>query len=247
MGGSSAVFRAFVEATSEVWGDDMRWKNKIASGFTNSGTVSGDKLHTLVDIALFAAQHGMIWVGLAEYAGWNSSTGSPEDVNRLGSWLGAMSQSNIDQGPEVTPGDSDLRTAEFLGRRVAETTQVFLRGRAAEEAAVRGPRGRPRGAHPVPRLRWSVPTGVIGGDGGDGSRTSSADARKGGTFAPLRREFPWTTSASSPACPWSISPLRRRARSGAADSGGPWEPTATRPPSPPRPPPPGGCGSAAGR
>ncbi|MFC5658425.1 flavodoxin family protein [Streptomyces nogalater] len=131
MGGSSAVFRAFIEATSKVWGDNLRWKNKIAGGFTNSGNMSGDKLNTLFDIALFAAQHGMIWVGLAEYGGWNTSTGSPEDINRLGSWLGAMSQANNDEGPDVTPGAGDLRTAEALGRRIAETTHVFLTGRQA--------------------------------------------------------------------------------------------------------------------
>jgi multimeric flavodoxin WrbA len=111
----------------------MQWKNKIAAGFTNSGNMAGDKLHTLVDIALFAAQHGMIWVGLAEYGGWNTSKGSSEDINRLGSWLGAMSQSNNDEGPDVTPCASDLRTAEVLGRRVAEVTHVQLRGRAATE------------------------------------------------------------------------------------------------------------------
>ncbi|MEU5099336.1 flavodoxin family protein [Streptomyces sp. NPDC020996] len=131
MGGSSAVFRAFIEATSKVWGDNLGWKNKIAGGFTNSGNMSGDKLNTLFDIALFAAQHGMIWVGLAEYGGWNTSAGSPEDINRLGSWLGAMSQANNDEGPDVTPGPSDLRTAEALGRRIAENTHVFLAGRRA--------------------------------------------------------------------------------------------------------------------
>lgn len=131
MGGTSSVFRAFVEATSKVWGDGMQWKDKLAAGFTNSGNMAGDKLHALIDIALFAAQHGMIWVGLAEYGGWNTSAGSPEDLNRLGSWLGAMAQSNNDESPEVVPGPSDLRTAEALGRRVAETTHVWLRGRAA--------------------------------------------------------------------------------------------------------------------
>ncbi|MER6633506.1 flavodoxin family protein [Streptomyces sp. NPDC000987] len=135
MGGSSAVFRAFIEATSKVWGDGLGWKNKIAGGFTNSGNMSGDKLNTLFDIALFAAQHGMIWVGLAEYGGWNTSAGSPEDMNRLGSWLGAMSQANNDEGPEVTPGAGDLRTAEALGRRIAENTHVFLAGRRAVDLA----------------------------------------------------------------------------------------------------------------
>ncbi|MEU8825827.1 flavodoxin family protein [Streptomyces sp. NPDC048636] len=135
MGGSSAAFRTFVEATTGVWADGLRWKNKIAAGFTNSGCMSGDKLHTLTDIALFAAQHGMIWVGLAEYGGWNTSTGTSEDLNRLGSWLGAMAQSNNDEPPEQVPASSDLRTAEALGKRVAETARVHLLGRAALEPA----------------------------------------------------------------------------------------------------------------
>jgi len=69
MSGASAGFRSFTEGTSKVWNDDLRWRNKIAAGFTNSGNHSGDKLQTLVEMALFAAQHGMIWVGMAHTAG----------------------------------------------------------------------------------------------------------------------------------------------------------------------------------
>ncbi|MFI1988799.1 flavodoxin family protein [Actinoplanes sp. NPDC020271] len=132
MSGASAVFRGFVEATSARWADNLRWRDKIAAGFTNSGSMSGDKLNTLTELALFAAQHGMIWVGLAAFSGWNTSTGTIDDVNRLGSWLGAMAQSNNDQGPEFGPCPSDLRTAEALGRRVAEVTLRHTRGRLAE-------------------------------------------------------------------------------------------------------------------
>lgn len=129
MSGASAGFRTFAEATSAVWNDNLRWRNKIAGGFTNSGNKSGDKLQTLVEMALFAAQHGMIWAGYLGYAGWNTSTGRTEDLNRLGSWLGAMAQSNMDEGPDVAPPDSDLRTAAALGKRVAEVTHVHARGR----------------------------------------------------------------------------------------------------------------------
>jgi multimeric flavodoxin WrbA len=83
-------------------------------------------------MALFAAQHGMIWVGMAGFGGWNSSTGSPEDINRLGSWLGAMSQSNTDQGGELAPPPADLRTAAALGRRIVEITKIFCSGRALQ-------------------------------------------------------------------------------------------------------------------
>ncbi|NUR89984.1 MAG: flavodoxin family protein, partial [Nonomuraea sp.] len=93
--------------------------DKVAAGFTNSGSKSGDKLHTLQYLALLAAQHGMVWVPLGLVSGWNSSAGSPEDLNRLGFWLGAAASSHVDLGAEHME-DSDLRTAEHLGRRVAE-------------------------------------------------------------------------------------------------------------------------------
>lgn len=99
-----------------VW-RELKWRNKIAAGFTNSGAQSGDKLNTLISMALFAAQHAMIWVGLDLFAGNSSSKGSTNDPNRLGSWLGATAQSNMDGGPEAAPPESDLKTAVHLGRR----------------------------------------------------------------------------------------------------------------------------------
>ena len=38
--------------------------DKLAAGFTNSAGMNGDKLATLQQFALFAMQHGMVWVGL---------------------------------------------------------------------------------------------------------------------------------------------------------------------------------------
>ncbi|MBB4933043.1 multimeric flavodoxin WrbA [Lipingzhangella halophila] len=128
MSSASAAFATFKEATSKVWADNMRWRDKIAAGFTNSGNMSGDKLNTLVQIALLASQHGMVWVGLDRYGGWNTSAGAPSDTNRLGSWLGAMSQSNNDEGPDTAPIGSDLETAAALGRRVARFTKLHRAG-----------------------------------------------------------------------------------------------------------------------
>ncbi|MBY6241392.1 flavodoxin family protein [Methylosinus sp. Sm6] len=119
MGGVSAPFKAFMDASSKVWAS-QGWKDKIAAGFTNSASQSGDKLSTLQHLAVYAAQHGMIWVGLGLLPGNNSSQGSIEDLNRLGSFLGAMAQSNADQGPEHGPPAADLKTAELLGERVAK-------------------------------------------------------------------------------------------------------------------------------
>ncbi len=133
MGGPSAAFKAFMEASSKVWADSLRWRDKLAAGFTSSQCMNGDKLNTLMSLAIFAAQHGMQWVGLDLYGGWNSRTGGPEDLNRLGSWLGAMAQCDADLSAEQAPPQSDLRTAEHLGRRVALLARQWAAGRRLQE------------------------------------------------------------------------------------------------------------------
>jgi multimeric flavodoxin WrbA len=132
MGSPSAGWKLFAEASvGPVWAKNLAWRDKIAAGFTNSKAMSGDKLNSLVDMAVFAAQHGMIWVGLDIYPGWAESTASIEDLNRLGSWLGAMAQSDADLSAEKAPPETDLRTAEALGARVARITLRHLCGAAA--------------------------------------------------------------------------------------------------------------------
>jgi NAD(P)H dehydrogenase (quinone) len=117
-GSLSGQFKIFLDSTSDVW-LKQGWKDKIAAGFTNSSCHSGDKLNSLVQLVIFAAQHGMVWIGSDTPSGNNHSGGSVNSLNRLGSWLGAMAQSNFDQGAELAPPLSDLRTAELLGERVA--------------------------------------------------------------------------------------------------------------------------------
>lgn len=130
MAGPSAPFKAFMDATSDRW-SQQAWKDKLAAGFTNSAGINGDKLNTLESLSLFAMQHGMVWVGLGLLPGNTTTDGSPEDLNRLAGFLGAMSQSNADVGPEVAPAGSDLRTAAALGRRVAEAAVRWRPGTAA--------------------------------------------------------------------------------------------------------------------
>lgn len=136
-GSASAAFKAFAEASVAVWADNLRWRDKLAAGFTNSKTMSGDKLNTLLSFVILAAQHGMPWVGLDLYPGWHTTGSSPDELNRLGSWVGAMAQSNSDASAEEAPSASDLRTAARLGRRVALAAQRWLRGRAVESSADR--------------------------------------------------------------------------------------------------------------
>lgn len=118
MGSVSAQFKAYMDATAKIW-FAQGWKDKLAAGFTNSASQSGDKLNSLMQLAIFAMQHGMVWVGLDLLPGNNSSTGSTADLNRLGSFIGAMAQSNSDAPPSEAPIESDRKTAEHLGRRVA--------------------------------------------------------------------------------------------------------------------------------
>jgi hypothetical protein len=76
-------------------------------------------------------QHGMVWVGLGLLPGNVTADGSPEDLNRLAGFAGAMAQSNVDAPATEAPGPSDQRTAEHLGRRVAEAALRWRAGRPA--------------------------------------------------------------------------------------------------------------------
>ncbi|MFC7450479.1 flavodoxin family protein [Rhodococcus daqingensis] len=121
MGSASAEFQRFAEQSATAW-STQAWQDKFAAGFTNSAGVSGDKLNTLQNFAILAAQHGMHWISVGLPPGWlYSREGSVEDLNRLGGFLGAMAQSPSDAPADAAPSEADLRTAEHLGRRVAET------------------------------------------------------------------------------------------------------------------------------
>ena len=87
MGGPAAQFKAFADATVERW-SGQKWRDKLAAGFTVSGTPSGDKFSTLQYFQTLAMQHGMIWVGLGELPA------QPNGINRLGSWIGVMAESD---------------------------------------------------------------------------------------------------------------------------------------------------------
>jgi NAD(P)H dehydrogenase (quinone) len=133
MGNVAAAFQAFAEQTGRRCFNGA-WRDKVAAGFTNSGGKSGDKMHTLMSLAVFAAQHHMHWVNLGLGAGWNTSTATEDDLNRLSFFLGAGAQTNVDVAPDgVHP--SDVRTCRYLGRRVALVTRQLNLGRAVSTPA----------------------------------------------------------------------------------------------------------------
>lgn len=137
MGSASADFKAFMDGTSRVWAL-QGWRDKLAAGFTHSAAPSGDKLGTLIQLAIFAAQHGMIWIGLGLPPSYAEGTPESTETNRLGSHLGAMAQSRPGVGP-LPP--SDVATAEVLGRRVAEAAARW-QGRGGDQAQRRHPSAR---------------------------------------------------------------------------------------------------------
>ena len=114
MGGVAAQLKAFIDAAGAVW-MSQGWKNKLAGGFTHSGSPSGDKQGTLLHLATNAAQHGMIWVGAGEMS-------NPEEgVNRVGSFLGTMGYGS-DTG-KVDPGD--IKSSHLYGQRIAKATHAW--------------------------------------------------------------------------------------------------------------------------
>lgn len=135
MGSASGVMKQFIDASSKAW-FTRSWANKIAAGFTVSGSLSGDKTVTLQQFATLAAQQGMIWVGANEPSGYNSSKSDFATAhNRAGHFLGLAVQALTDLPADQTPDRYELETAERFGKRVAEATLRWVRVPAVPEPA----------------------------------------------------------------------------------------------------------------
>lgn len=130
MGSVSGPMASFMDASSKPWFAD-KWKDKIAGGFTNSGSMAGDKLNTLQQFSILAAQQGMLWVSLGMKngtAGGDMAPGAPEGLNRAGHYLGVGAQSdNSAPGPN-NPSTGDQETARLYGERVAKAAKRWGKG-----------------------------------------------------------------------------------------------------------------------
>jgi multimeric flavodoxin WrbA len=116
MGDVSGPFKVWADSTAKTW-FGQGWKDKLAAGFTNSNSPSGDKLNTLQSMWTLAMQHGMHWVSL----GLMPQTQKDGMVlNRLGSFGGVMSTALNEAPGPANPSVDDQTTGEYLGRRVAE-------------------------------------------------------------------------------------------------------------------------------
>ena len=117
MGSYPWQFKKFVDATSKVW-FTMGWKDKVFGGFTNSGSLNGDKQVTLISMQTLASQHGGIWVSLGLPPA-NKLESTRQDINNLGGSVGVLVQSPTDADETAIPS-GDLETARLYGERVAE-------------------------------------------------------------------------------------------------------------------------------
>jgi len=116
MGGPSAQFKAFADASSDRW-EDQLWRNKFAAGFTTGTAPNGDQVSTLQYFTILAAQHGMLWVGIDKPAGVD-----PNAPNTVGVQLGFAAAVNSGRVAE-----RDLRTAKYLGARVGQFASLERR------------------------------------------------------------------------------------------------------------------------
>jgi len=118
MGGPAWQFKKFADASSKLW-FTQALKDKIAAGFTNSASVNGDKFSTIQYLFTLSQQHGQVWVGTGLMPA-NKKEHGHDDVNWTAGYAGALAISPSDASADEAPRSGDLKTAELLGRRVAE-------------------------------------------------------------------------------------------------------------------------------
>lgn len=121
MGTVSAEFKKFMEATGKFW-YSQKWKNKLAAGFTNSSTLNSDKLNTLQQLSLFAAQHSMLWISTGILPKFENDR-QLDEPNGMASYLGLMTLS--DNSTNAINPPKGLETAILFGQRIAEITKQF--------------------------------------------------------------------------------------------------------------------------
>lgn len=123
MGSASGQFKTFMDASAKPW-FGQKWKDKLAGGFTVSGSMSGDKLSTIQQLVVFAGQHGMVWVsqGILPAQSDVPHQRGEDSINRLGSFLGVMAQAE-NLASDVTPPKGDVKSAELYGVRITEAAK----------------------------------------------------------------------------------------------------------------------------
>lgn len=124
MGSVSWQFKKFADASSKPW-FAQAWKDKLAAGFTNSATLNGDKLSTLLYMFTLSQQHGMLWVGMGMHPS-NAKKHTRDDLNNLGGYSGLLTATPSDASVDEMVG-GDLATARAFGARLAQVAARLTR------------------------------------------------------------------------------------------------------------------------
>ncbi len=122
MGNVSWQFKKFADASSKAW-FTRAWSDKLFAGFTNSGSLNGDKQVSLIYLQTLASQHGGIWISLGLLPS-STKAATRQDINSLGGFGGLLVQSPADASVDEIPS-GDLATATQFGERIALITQRF--------------------------------------------------------------------------------------------------------------------------
>jgi NAD(P)H dehydrogenase (quinone) len=118
MGGVSGLYKMFLDSTGLLW-QDMRFKDKLAGGFTTSSRSSGDKSSSLAYLITYAMQMRMLWIGTAEPD--DLLTGKQAGIDRFGFYGGAVGQGSM--APDWAMPQGDLATAHAYGLRIAQAVK----------------------------------------------------------------------------------------------------------------------------
>lgn len=126
MGAPSWQFKKFADASSKAW-FARAWQDKVFGGFTNSGSMNGDKGATMIALQTLASQHGGIWVSLGMLPSCTKAA-TRNDLNNTGGSIGLLVQTPVDASVDEVP-QGDLDTAVKYGERVAMITARFIASR----------------------------------------------------------------------------------------------------------------------
>jgi NAD(P)H dehydrogenase (quinone) len=119
-GAPTSQLRAFIDITGGLWFQG-KLANKIGSSFTSTATAHGGQESTILALNTTFYHWGSIIVSPAYLDPIQFQTGNP---------YGASFVSN---NGELSPDANALEAARFQGRRVAEITAQFLKGRQTGE------------------------------------------------------------------------------------------------------------------
>lgn len=112
----SSQLKSFLDQTGGLWAQG-KLINKIGSSFTSTGTAHGGQEQTILAINTHFYHWGMIIV----------APGYADEIQfAMGNPYGVSFTSN---NGKLDPDETTLKAARFQGKRVAEVTEQFLRGK----------------------------------------------------------------------------------------------------------------------